>query len=141
MKTKKNQCPFCTFTENEAIIYSDEACFAIISKNPINKYHILIIPKQHFKRLTTLPDSLVMHLMLVIKRLSIVLTKVCHPDAINYVFDDDITNTGINLVSHFKIHIIPRFKRDLDKIDWGVLRNNESDLKRYAYAGKLRKKL
>jgi len=138
---KKRQCPFCEFKESKALIYSDEFCFAIISKNPINRYHILVIPNYHCTRFTTLPDSQAAHLFLVVKKLSILVTKVCSPDAVTYTFDDDITDTGINLVDHLKVHIIPRFKKDLDRIDWGVLRKKELDFKRYAYAERLRKRL
>jgi histidine triad (HIT) family protein len=90
-----------------------------ISRNPINNYHVLIIPKVHYENFIDLPDCIAAHIFLVAKKLSEAIRKACSPVAISHLSDDDISNSGYNLISHYKFHIIPRFNDDKVKIDWG----------------------
>ena len=112
-------CQFCDFKDKQVIVYQDKVCFAIISKNPINKHHVMVIPRKHYQDFIDLPDNLAKHLFVVTKKLSLAVRKACKPDAIHHISDDDISRSGYNLVSHYKIHIIPRYKNDKVKIDWG----------------------
>ncbi len=111
-------CVFCNFKDKEVVVYDDNLCFAAISLNPINKYHIMVIPKKHYENLVDLPDKLAAHLFLVTKKLSAALRKACNPIAIHHISDDDILKKGYNLVAHYKIHLIPRFENDGIKIEW-----------------------
>ncbi len=112
------ECPFCDIGRMEALIYKDDACYAAISTKPINKYHILVIPRQHYESFIALPDEVASHLFLVAKQLSTAVRKVCNPDAITHASDDDITGKGFNLVSHYKLHIIPRYTSDKVRVRW-----------------------
>ena len=133
------ECVFCEFTDKEVIVYDDDLCFAIISKNPINNHHVMVIPKEHFENFTDLPESVVSHLIKIVQRISKAVKLACDPSAITHVFDDDDAGKGYNLVQHFKIHIIPRFAEDISKIDWGELRNRKaSDAERAGYANEIK---
>lgn len=111
-------CVFCNFKDKSVIVYDDELCYAAISLNPINKYHIMIISKEHFEDFIDLPDKLASHLFLTAKKLSLAVRKACNPIAIHHISDDDINKKGYNLVAHYKFHIIPRFEDDGVKIEW-----------------------
>ena len=117
----------CNFKDEELIIYNDKLCYSIISRTPINKYHTMIIPKEHYKDFIDVPDELASHIFLVTKKISKAVRKACNPDAITHISDDDITNSGYNLTTHFKFHILPRFKEDLYIINWKLLRKKVSD--------------
>ena len=119
----KNNCAFCNYKDKEVIIYGDKLCYTIISHQPINKYHVLVIPYMHYSNFVDLPDSLAAHLFVIAKKLSKAVRKACNPDAIEHISDDDINKIGINLMEHYKIHIIPRFKNDKVIIKW----NREKD--------------
>ena len=135
---KKKHCIFCNFKDKETIIHEDKLCFAIISKNPINKYHVLVIPKNHYEKFTDLTDNLAARIFIVAKKLSLAVKKTCRPDAISHLSDDDLSKAGYNLVSHYKFHIIPRFTNDRVKIVWA--RKADPGLKtRSRYAGLVRK--
>ena len=67
----------------------------IISKNSITKYHVLFIPVEHYEDFTELPNEVATHIILITKRLSKAMRKLCNPDAITYIFDDDISNIDI----------------------------------------------
>lgn len=115
---KKEDCVFCNFRDREVLIYEDELCYAIISKSPINKHHVMIIPNQHYHDFIEIPDKLATHIFLVAKKLSAAVRKACEPHAITHISDDDISRSGWNLVEHYKFHIIPRFKDERVKIEW-----------------------
>ncbi len=116
---KKSDCVFCNYKDKEVVIYSDKLCYAVISHDPINKHHVLVIPKTHYKHFTDLPDKVASHIFIVAKNLSKAVRKACKPDAIEHISDDDITDTGMNLVrDHYKFHIIPKFKNDGIKHYW-----------------------
>ena len=122
---KKEGCGFCEYTEKEVIIYDDELCYAVISKEPINKYHVLVIPKEHYENFVELPDELASHIFLVAKKLSAAVRKAASSDAVTHISDDDISKSGYNLVGHYKFHIIPRFNSTEDKLQ--VRWNREPD--------------
>lgn len=111
-------CVFCNFQDKGVVIYEDDLCYAAVSLNPINKYHVMVIPKKHLESFVDLPNDLVSHLFVVAKRVSMAVRKACNPVAIHHMTDDDIQRRGFNLVSHFKIHIIPRFENDKVKMEW-----------------------
>jgi histidine triad (HIT) family protein len=112
------ECPFCNFNDREVVVHEDDRCFAIVSQQPINRYHLLVIPRQHYVDSTDLPDDLAAHIFLVAKRLSVALRKVARPDSILHLSEDDISRLGYNLVAHYKFHLIPRYKDDGVTIDW-----------------------
>lgn len=118
------KCPFCNFKDKEVLLYTDKFCYAIVSKNPINNYHVLVIPKKHYCHFTDLPDALASRIFLVAKKLSRAVRKACTCDAVTHWSDDDIYQKGYNQVAHYKFHIIPRFlTKDKIKIDWNRGRN------------------
>ena len=111
-------CDFCNFKDKSVLIYADKTCYAVISRRPINRYHVLVIPVQHYKDFIEIPDKSASHIFVVAKKLSRAVREACKPDAITHLFDDDITRGGFNLVEHYKFHIFPRFKNDRVKIEW-----------------------
>ena len=120
---KKSSCAFCGYKDRGVIVYDDNLCYAVISKSPINKHHVLVIPKRHHKDFVELPEKLVAHIFLVTQKLSAGVRKACKPDAVEHISDDDMSNLGINLMEHYKMHIIPRFKNDKVKLDWNRTRD------------------
>jgi histidine triad (HIT) family protein len=114
-----DECVFCHYADQSAVVYEDSLCFAVVSTRPINQYHVLIIPRQHFVNFVDLPDEVAIQIFLVAKKISQAVRTVSHPDAITHISDDDPQGKGYNLVPHYKFHIIPRFLNDHVKIDWG----------------------
>gem|GEM_PF-3965085 len=50
----KSNCPFCDFADRDVLIHEDEFVFAVISLRPINNYHVLVIPREHYEAFTDL---------------------------------------------------------------------------------------
>lgn len=135
----KKDCIFCSYNNKRVILYEDSLCYAVISKEPINKYHVLVIPNEHFESFIELPDESASHLLLIAKGISKAVRRVCNPDAITHIFEDDISQSGYNLIAHYKFHIIPRFKKDMHVIDWSPLRVDECDEARSKYAMEIKR--
>ena len=119
----RNECKFCIFTDKEVLVYEDDVCYSVISREPINKHHLMVIPKEHYKNLVDIPDDVISHLFQITKKISGALRKAVKLQAITHITDDDVSDSGYNLVEHFKIHIIPRLKDEKIKIEW----NREND--------------
>ncbi len=119
-------CPFCEFTEREFVVSENQLVFSAISRDPINRFHVMVIPRDHYESFTELPDGLVSHLFVIAKQISAALRVAAKPDAITHISDDEITWEGFNLVPHYKLHIIPRYQNDGLEIDWSRGRSNIS---------------
>jgi histidine triad (HIT) family protein len=119
MKHKnKSDCPFCRKIDRPTTIYQDDLVFAIISLRPINSYHVIVIPHEHYEDFVDLPDNLAAHIFIVAKKISKAIRETCHPDAITHLSDDDIRRKGDNLLTHYKFHLVPRFDNDDVEISW-----------------------
>ncbi len=136
-----NSCVFCNLRDRETPLYEDALCFAVVSKDPVNKHHVLVIPKAHYEQFPDVPDDLAAHLFVVAKRMSRAVRLACHPDMITLISDDDISKGGFNQVAHYKVHIIPRFKRDIDVVNFERLRSPANDAERASFAEDVRRHL
>ncbi|WP_216827468.1 HIT family protein [Alkalihalobacterium elongatum] len=109
------QCPFC---HPESIVLSNEFAFAIFDKYPVNKGHLLIIPKRHVSDFfeTTLEERAAINELL--EEGKSLLDEKFHPDGYNI---------GINCgemsgqtIFHVHVHLIPRYKGDIENPRGGV---------------------
>ncbi len=116
---RHEDCTFCNWAAGTPFVHEDTLAVALIDRRPINRYHVLVVPRRHVVNFIDLPPELLTHLFRLTQALSRAVRDVCRPDAIQHLTDDDLTGHGFNLVPHFKIHIIPRFQADRVRIDWG----------------------
>lgn len=91
---------------------------AFISLSPVNRYHVLVVPRTHYEHFVDLPHETLVSAMAVAQLISGAIATVAKPDAISVLSDDDLTDSGFNLVAHWKLHLIPRYENDAIVIDW-----------------------
>lgn len=102
-------CIFCKIIRGEVpanFVYQDDRFVAFLDIRPINKGHVLIVPKVHAERLTDLPqDVLAAELPLAARIASAVLTATGCTD-----FNLFNTNGRVSgqEVFHHHLHVIPR---------------------------------
>jgi diadenosine tetraphosphate (Ap4A) HIT family hydrolase len=111
-------CHFCGFDEPEVTVYADAVVQALISLAPINRYHVLVVPRRHYERLAEVPLDVLAAALRTAQRVSAAIAATARPDAITLWSDDDLTGAGFNLVPHWKLHLIPRYRGDRVVIDW-----------------------
>ena len=107
-------CIFCKIVEGSAPVskvYEDGMCLAFMDIQPVNPGHVLVIPKEHFSDLSSLPAETGGHLFQVAQRIALSMPKT------------DVKNEGIDFflangeaagqdVFHVHLHVIPRYKND-----------------------------
>ena len=114
-----DNCIFCKIAAGEipsATIYEDDDFRVILDLGPATKGHALILPKQHYKDLTELPDDLAGKAIVLAKKIVTVMKEALPCDGYNVVQNNG-TAAGQS-VFHFHMHLIPRYEGDNAHILW-----------------------
>jgi diadenosine tetraphosphate (Ap4A) HIT family hydrolase len=48
-------CPFCRYDDQSVTVFSDQYVQAFISLQPINGWHVLVVPREHYERFAEIP--------------------------------------------------------------------------------------
>lgn len=94
------------------IVYESEYVIAFADHDPINFGHILICPTYPYASFVDLPEKITNEINLVAKDLYRRIDKLFKPDGISFLQN----NGAFNELSHYHLHIFPRFKDD--KFGW-----------------------
>ncbi len=125
-------CVFCRIVAKELpakVVYEDSKSIAILNIHPISPGHLLVIPKEHYKTITDMPESLYKHLAGVVWKLSLRIQEALDPDGLNIVQNNNV-QAG-QAVPHFHIHLIPRFLGDEENYkEWKEMKVSDDDLKK-----------
>ena len=112
-------CPFCKIVSGEIPskkVYEDESFLAFLDINPANAGHTLIIPKQHYQTIISIPEDDLFGLMKVIKRLASAVRETMVAEGLN-IHQSNGTVAG-QIIPHLHFHLIPRFKDDGFGFGW-----------------------
>lgn len=113
-----DKCPFCSSNIERNLIIDGETEFAIYDKFPVNEGHALIIPKRHVSNYFELTIEEQKTCFQLVNKVKEIITRKFNPDGFNI---------GINVgefagqtVNHVHIHLIPRYKGDVENPRGGV---------------------
>lgn len=121
-------CLFCKIARNEIpcyCVYEDDNVKAFLDTNPWTKGHTLVIPKKHYKGIFDIPEKDFGEIMKIVRKIALIYKKCLKCD-INI-----IQSSGKNAqqdISHFHVHVIPRYKNDKQKIQLSVDKNLKNNL-------------
>jgi len=104
-------CIFCKViskVEDAYIIYENDYVCCFLDKYPINKGHILVVPKKHYQEFTEVDRNSLAEVMYAAQLISKILEKSLNTDGITVMQNNGIFKD----VEHYHMHIIPRFKED-----------------------------
>jgi histidine triad (HIT) family protein len=87
------------------IVFENDNVLAFLDINPVNKGHVLLIPKEHFETYFDTPDDLLSEMAPIVKNLGNAVKKASGCDFCA------ISVYGLD-VPHLHIHVIPRFFDD-----------------------------
>lgn len=112
------QCPFCGMLDasqsvlNPDLVYQDNRIFSIISLHwwENNPGHALIMPKQHFENIYTLPFELSDRIHRLEKVLALAMKEVYRCDGISSRQHNE--PAGYQDVWHYHLHVFPRYQGD-----------------------------
>ena len=107
-------CVFCKIVEgvfDSVKIYEDDLLLSFMDIQPVNKGHILIIPKKHVELAADLDESTAGEMFKLANKINKALRKSgIRTEGINYFLADG--EAAGQEVFHTHLHIIPRFKDD-----------------------------
>ncbi len=112
-------CVFCKIIAGEIPskkVYEDESVLAFLDINPANVGHTLIIPKNHYPTIISIPEDDLYNLSKVVRKLSAAMRETMNADGLN-VFQANGSVAG-QLIPHLHFHLIPRFKDDGIAFGW-----------------------
>jgi histidine triad (HIT) family protein len=106
-------CPFCAIIAAEAdadapVVYSDPDVVAFLDHRPVFKGHTLVVPRQHLVTLAELPDSLLVPVFSVVRRVAAAMEAGFGADGTFVANNNRISQS----VAHLHVHVVPRHKKD-----------------------------
>ena len=112
-------CPFCVLDDPAVTVWADAHVQAVVSRRPVNGYHVIVVPRAHVECLPEVPPDTAASVWRAAGLVARAIAAVARPDGLTYVTEDDRTGQGYNLVAHWKLHVIARFRDDAVRLEWG----------------------
>ena len=116
---RDENCIFCKIANGEipsSTVYEDEEFRAILDLGPASKGHTLILPKEHFRDLTELPENWCGKALFLAGRIGSAMKKELGAAGFNVVQNNG-TEAG-QTVFHFHVHVIPRYENGPKIVAW-----------------------
>ena len=110
-------CVFCNIKKSE-ILFENDLAIAFFDSFPVNKGHTLIIPKRHCETYFDLDNEEIKAMFELSQKVKTYLDKEFHPDGYNVGFN--VLEAGGQTVFHTHMHVIPRYKGDVDNPRGGI---------------------
>ena len=132
--TDKN-CLFCRIVAGEipsTKIYEDDLVYAFLDISPINKGHVLVIPKEHHESSSTIPEPTAGRMFRIGSRIGVALKRKLDYDAFNLHLADGAAAGQV--VMHAHLHVVPRGVEDGFHWNWRQLSYAEGEAAEIAAA-------
>lgn len=126
---KKDDCIFCKIANGEIpsrTLYEDKLFRVILDLAPATRGHALILPKEHADNLYDLPEETSAAVMVLAKKLALVMRERLSCDGLNLVQNNG--EAAGQTVSHFHLHMIPRYINDGQTLGWAPSEPAEEEL-------------
>ena len=111
-------CIFCEKLNKNEYILENELAVAIFDAFPVNKGHMLIIPKRHFASFFEATPEEVLSYMELVNKAKEYLDNEYNPDGYNIGIN--IGDAAGQTIFHLHIHIIPRYIGDVENPRGGI---------------------
>lgn len=116
---KDSNCIFCKLANGDIptrSIYEDDDFNVILDMSPATKGHALILPKEHAATIYEMEEEVLAKAMQLAKKLVVQNTPKLGAAGYNLVQNNG--ECAGQTVSHFHLHLIPRYENDGQKIGW-----------------------
>ncbi len=112
-------CVFCDYLDKkDKVVFDNELAFAIYDGFPVNKGHMLIMPKRHVESYFELSQEEKLAIDELILKTKAFIDESHHPDAYNLGINEGVF-AGQSIL-HCHVHIIPRYIGDVSNPRGGV---------------------
>ncbi len=138
---RRDDCIFCKIVAGEipcTRVYEDDRVLAFMDICPLNKGHLLVIPKEHFEHIGEIDPELYGYLYAVICRLAQATREALQPPGMNVMQLNG--KAGNQVVPHVHVHLVPRWEGDgLAICAWEPVAGNKDEIA--AHAANIKSKL
>ncbi|MDZ8224424.1 bifunctional class I SAM-dependent methyltransferase/HIT family protein [Nostoc sp. ChiVER01] len=117
-RNSSNYCIFCNPNRTLKLLTESATAYAIFDGYPINKGHVLVIPKRHVSNYFELPFKEQSACWFMVNQVQKILTAEFEPDGFNVGMN--INRAAGQNIMHASIHIIPRYKGDTVSTKSGI---------------------
>lgn len=114
-------CIFCKIIAGEiqaAVVYKDDAVLAFLDIGPLADGHLLIMPREHYTRLTDVPAQICAQVASTLPMLGRAALEVTKAEGFNVLLNQG--SIAGQAVPHIHFHIIPRKKDDQLGYRWNA---------------------
>ena len=112
MRTNKD-CIFCKIAAGEipcTKVYEDNQVLAFMDIMPLNRGHLLVIPKEHYENILEIDCELYGRLAALICTIAKAVQGAIAPDGLNVM---QLNGAAANqVVPHLHVHLVPRWEAD-----------------------------
>ena len=108
-----DECIFCKIANNQipcSKIFENDKVLAFMDMAPVNKGHVLVIPKEHYKDFMEMPDALMSEVAKAAKKVAKAVVRATNAEGFN--LGQNNGKAAGQAVFHFHLHLIPRFEND-----------------------------
>jgi len=113
------RCVFCRIVEGSeraVKVYEDDLCVAIMDIAPVNRGHLLVIPKRHYETIFEMPLKEASHVFGVACLMAKAVKNAVGAEGINILQNNG--RAAWQHILHVHIHVIPRWTQDKLDVYW-----------------------
>ena len=129
MRTSED-CIFCKIVAGQipcTKVFEDDTTLAFMDISPLNRGHLLVIPKEHFGNIIEIDPSLYGHLAETLCKMAKAMQAVVGPEGINVLQLNG--RAGNQVVPHLHMHLVPRWTGDgLTITAWDPIPGNKDEI-------------
>ena len=106
-------CIFCKIAAGDipaTVIFENESLLAFLDVAPLAEGHVLVIPRDHYARVTDLPDAVCTRIATVLPMLGRALMEVTQAAGFNLLANNG--EAAGQVVQHVHFHLVPRMPND-----------------------------
>lgn len=111
-------CPFCRLSRRVEVICETATCVAFYDGYPVSPGHALIIPKRHVASYFDLTNHEREAMNIMLQYVKLKVDERYHPDGYNIGIN--VNEAAGQSVFHVHMHLIPRYKGDVENPKGGV---------------------
>jgi len=112
-------------------VYEDDEAIAFLDIHPVNKGHVLVVPRKQYRNIFDTPEETMAHLIVVAKRVAKAVKEAVKADGVNIVMNNEPA-AGQMVTDHVHLHVIPRHIGDGFREWFGVGTYNAGEMDEYA---------
>ncbi len=117
-KNKQESSPFFVGEDERELIFESATAFSFFDKFPVSKGHVLVVPKRLITNYFDLSVKEQTACWIMVNKVKSLLQEKYNPDGFNVGIN--INETAGQTISHVHIHIIPRYKGDVENPKGGI---------------------